>query len=125
MTPTKAGAIYRQLLGRMADEGVINSEELVKYSEMSKQTEKDLIKSGIKTAKDAKIAGSVPQYTAPAKVNTQVTQPNVNILQQPSKPVAAVPQPTIAKPVSGGITNIPQERIQEYTNLFGRIWKEL
>lgn len=120
MTPAKAGAIYRQLLGRMADEGVINSEELVKYSEMSKQTEKDLINSGIKTAKDAKIAGAVPQYIAPAKVNTQVTQPNVNILQ-PTKPIAVAPQPTTTKPVAGGITNIPQERIQEYTTLFGRI----
>ena len=122
MTPSKAGAIYRQLLGRMADEGVINSEELVKYSEMSKQTEKDLMNRGIKTAKDAKIAGATPQYIAPAKVNTQVTQPNVNILQtQPSKPVAVAPQPTTAKPTSSGITNIPQERLQDYTNLFGRI----
>lgn len=121
MTPAKAGVIYRQLLGRMADEGIINSEELVKYSEMSKQTEKDLINSGIKTAKDAKIAGAVPQYIAPAKVNTQVTQPNVNILQQPTKPIAIAPQTTTTKPVAGGITNIPQERIQEYTTLFGRI----
>jgi hypothetical protein len=122
MTPAKAGVIYRQLLGRMADEGVINSEELVKYSEMSKQTEKDLIKSGIKTAKDAKIAGAVPQYIAPAKVNTQVTQPNVNVLQaQPSKPIAVAPQVVAPKPVAGGITNIPQERIDQYTNLFGRI----
>jgi hypothetical protein len=122
MTPARAGAIYRQLLGRMADEGVINSEELVKYSEMSKQTEKDLIKSGIKTAKDAKISGAVPQYIPPNKVNTQITQPNVNILQtQPSKPVATVPQAAAPKPVAGGITNIPQERIDQYTNLFGRI----
>jgi hypothetical protein len=29
------------------------------------------------------------------------------------------------KPVAGGITNIPQERIDQYTNLFGRIWEEL
>jgi hypothetical protein len=122
MTPARAGAIYRQLLGRMADEGVINSEELVKYSEMSKQTEKDLIKNGIKTAKDAKISGAVPQYIPPNKVNTQITQPNVNILQtQPSKPVATVPQAAAPKPVAGGITNIPQERIDQYTNLFGRI----
>jgi hypothetical protein len=121
MTPARAGAIYRQLLGRMADEGVINSEELVKYSEMSKQTEKDLIKSGIKTAKDAKISGAVPQYIPPNKVNTQITQPNVNILQQSTKPIAAIPQAAAPKPVAGGITNIPQERIDQYTNLFGRI----
>ena len=29
--------------------------------------------------------------------------------------------PGIGAPAAGGITNIPQERIQDYTNLFGRI----
>ena len=43
-------------------------------------------------------------------VNTRVTT------MQP-----VVPQAPAAKPVAGGITNIPQERIQEYTTLFGRI----
>jgi hypothetical protein len=46
----------------------------------------------------------------------------VNVLQtQPSKPIAVAPQPATTKPVAGGITNIPQERIDQYTNLFGRI----
>jgi hypothetical protein len=122
MTPAKAGIVFRQLLSKMADQGVINSEELNKYSNQSKEVEKDLIKSGIKTAKDAKITGPVQQYTAPTKVNTQVTQPNVNVLQpQQSKPTVVAPQVSQQKPVAGGITNIPQERIDQYTNLFGRI----
>jgi hypothetical protein len=45
-------------------------------------------------------------------VNTRVTN-----LQTP----AAIPQAAAPKPVAGGITNIPQERIDQYTNLFGRI----
>jgi hypothetical protein len=32
---------------------------------------------------------------------------------------------TAPKPVASAVTNIPQERIDQYTNLFGRIWEEL
>ena len=45
-------------------------------------------------------------------VNTRVT----NLQTQ-----AVAPQVAAPKPVAGGITNIPQERIDQYTNLFGRI----
>jgi hypothetical protein len=58
-------------------------------------------------------------------VNTNVTSPNVNTIspQQTQSRVQPQSLPTnIQKqPTSSGITNIPQERINQYTNLFGRL----
>ena len=127
MTPGKAGAVYRQLLGRMADENIINSDQLLYHTEQSKKSEDALNKAGVKTSRDLRITPTKPtsNITNMAPVKTQVTQPRGgNILniqpQSRSRSLPTTPQST-PKPVSGGITNIPQERINQYTNLFGRI----
>ena len=126
MSTAKAGVVFRQLLGRMADEGIINSEEYTKYSKQSKEVEDNLISKGIKSSKDLQNYKAVPtqqqqvQQVDLKPINTNITSPNINMIAQQSKP-QTLPQVPAAKPVAGGITNIPQERIDQYTNLFGRI----
>ena len=112
ISPAKSGILFRNLVGRLIDEGYVNSEEGLKAIEESKQVQSEFEKAGIKTANDFNKPPVQQQrpVTQMGPVNTRVTT------MQP-----VVPQAPAAKPVAGGITNIPQERIQEYTTLFGRI----
>lgn len=112
ISPAKSGVLFRNLVGRLIDEGYVNSEEGLKAIEESKQVQSEFEKAGIKTANDFNKPPVQQQrpVTQMGPVNTRVTT------MQP-----VVPQAPAAKPVAGGITNIPQERIQEYTTLFGRI----
>lgn len=111
ISPAKSGVLFRNLVGRLVDEGYVNSEEGLKAIEESKQVQNQFEKAGIKTTNDFnKPPVQQRPITQMAPVNTRVTT------MQP-----VVPQAPATKPVAGGITNIPQERIQEYTNLFGRI----
>jgi len=54
-------------------------------------------------------------------------QKTTQAVAQPVKSTANLKpiQTQVTSGTSGKVTNIPQERIQEYTNLFGRIWKKL
>jgi len=111
ISPAKSGVLFRNLVGRLIDEGYVNSEEGLKAIEESKQVQSEFEKAGIKTAND---------FNKPPVQQRPVTQMGpVNTRVTTMQPV--VPQAPAAKPVAGGITNIPQERIQEYTTLFGRI----
>lgn len=112
ISPAKSGVLFRNLVGRLVDEGYVNSEEGLKAIEESKQVQAEFEKAGIKNANDFNKQPVQQQrpVTQMGPVNTRVTT------MQP-----VVPQAPAAKPVAGGITNIPQERIQEYTTLFGRI----
>lgn len=111
ISPAKSGVLFRNLVGRLIDEGYVNSEEGLKAIEESKQVQSEFEKAGIKTAND---------FNKPPVQQRPVTQMGpVNTRVTTMQPV--VPQAPAAKPMAGGITNIPQERIQEYTTLFGRI----
>jgi hypothetical protein len=114
ISPAKSGLLFRNLVGRLVDEGYVNSEEGLKAIEESKQVQSEFEKAGIKNVNDFNKKPPVQQQptTQMPAVNTRVTN-----LQTP----AAIPQAAAPKPVAGGITNIPQERIDQYTNLFGRI----
>jgi hypothetical protein len=113
ISPAKSGILFRNLVGRLVDEGYVNSEEGLKAIEESKQVQSEFEKAGIKNTSDfnKKPVVQQPAPQMPA-VNTRVT----NLQTQTVAPQVAAP-----KPVAGGITNIPQERIDQYTNLFGRI----
>ena len=113
ISPAKSGLLFRNLVGRLVDEGYVNSEEGLKAIEESKQVQSEFEKAGIKNINDfnKKPVVQQPAPQMPA-VNTRVT----NLQTQ-----AVAPQMAAPKPVAGGITNIPQERIDQYTNLFGRI----
>lgn len=113
ISPAKSGLLFRNLVGRLVDEGYVNSEEGLKAIEESKQVQSEFEKAGIKNINDfnKKPVAQQPAPQMPA-VNTRVT----NLQTQ-----AVAPQMAAPKPVAGGITNIPQERIDQYTNLFGRI----
>jgi len=117
ISPAKSGLLFRNLVGRLVDEGYVNSEEGLKAIEESKQVQSEFEKAGIKNINDfnKKPVAQQPTPQMPA-VNTRVT----NLQTQ-----AVAPQMAAPKPIAGGITNIPQERIDQYTNLFGRIWEEL
>jgi len=113
ISPAKSGLLFRNLVGRLVDEGYVNSEEGLKAIEESKQVQSEFEKAGIKNINDfnKKPVAQQPTPQMPA-VNTRVT----NLQTQ-----AVAPQMAAPKPIAGGITNIPQERIDQYTNLFGRI----
>jgi polyhydroxyalkanoate synthesis regulator phasin len=113
ISPAKSGILFRNLVGRLVDEGYVNSDEGLKAIEESKQVQSEFEKAGIKNTGDFNKKPVVQQPTPqmPA-VNTRVT----NLQTQ-----AVAPQVAAPKPVASGITNIPQERIDQYTNLFGRI----
>jgi hypothetical protein len=113
ISPAKSGILFRNLVGRLVDEGYVNSEEGLKAIEESKQVQSEFEKAGIKNVNDfnKKPVVQQPAPQMPA-VNTRVT----NLQTQ-----AVAPQVAAPKPVAGGVTNIPQERIDQYTNLFGRI----
>jgi len=112
-TTSKAGVAYRQLLGRLFEENLINSEQFTKATEESKITEKQLLDAGVKNAKDfrpnAPIQTTRPQ-TNLAPINTQVTQPRANLFttQQPTMPPAPMPSPMVAS----------TDRSQQYAGLF-------
>jgi len=112
ISPAKSGVLFRNLVGRLVDEGYVNSEEGLKAIEESKQVQAEFEKAGIKNANDFN--------KPPVRQQSPVTQMGpVNTRVTTMQPV--VPQAPAVKPVAGGITNIPQERIDQYTNLFGRI----
>jgi hypothetical protein len=101
----KARIAFGQLIGRLGAAGLIDEEELNKaMTELEERPQ----------APDVRKLNTQP-------VNTQVTNPEQVLSQRPTASVA----PTSTAPqqnMSGsGITSIPQERLQDYTNLFGRI----
>ena len=114
ISPAKSGLLFRNLVGRLVDEGYVNSEDGLKAIEESKQVQSEFEKAGIKNINDFNKKPPVQQQptTQMPAVNTRVT----NLQTQ-----AVAPQVAAPKPVAGGVTNIPQERIDQYTNLFGRI----
>jgi excinuclease ABC subunit A len=99
--------------GTGGEEIELKIEDGLKAIEESKQVQSEFEKAGIKNINDfnKKPVVQQPAPQMPA-VNTRVT----NLQTQ-----AVAPQVAAPKPVAGGVTNIPQERIDQYTNLFGRI----
>lgn len=108
-SPTKAGIAFRNIVGRLIDEGLIDSEEGLRAIEESKQVQADFERKGIKNTDDFNKAVATPQQRpAPAMppVNTRVTDVQ-------TRPVAApMPIPQGAMP-TGGL----QERIAQSNQL--------
>jgi len=116
-SPTKAGIAFRNIVGRLIDEGLIDSEEGLRAIEESKQVQADFERKGIKNTDDFNKAVATPQQRpAPAMppVNTRVTDVQ-------TRPMAAPIQGTMP---TGGL----QERIAQSNQLDQFIpvrWKEL
>ena len=114
MSPSKAGLLYRQILGKMVDENIINSDQYIEAAAQSERVENQLNEMGVKTARDLKPSTSlqVPSssQTNLAPINTQVTQPRANLFttQQPTMPPAPMPSPMAAS----------TDRSQQYAGLF-------
>ena len=109
-SPTKAGIAFRNIVGRLIDEGFIDSEEGLRAIEESKQVQADFERKGIKNTDDFNKAVATPQQRpAPAMppVNTRVTDVQ-------TRPVAA-PMPIITQGAmpTGGL----QERIAQSNQL--------
>ena len=108
-SPTKAGIAFRNIVGRLIDEGLIDSEEGLRAIEESKQVQADFERKGIKNTDDFNKSVATPQQRpAPAMppVNTRVTDVQ-------TRPVAApmpIPQGTMP---TGGL----QERIAQSNQL--------
>jgi hypothetical protein len=107
-----------QLVTKLAEADIIPKDEANAYIDNLKTQGKEFEKN----VKEKK-----PTYSTTdlKPVNTNITSLQAPVqFQQPnlqqSKPTTTIPQ-VAPKPVAGGITNIPQERIDQYTNLFGRI----
>lgn len=101
----KARIAFGQLIGRLGAAGLIDEEELNKaMTELEERPQ----------APDVRKLNTQP-------VNTQVTSPEQVLSQRPTTPVASAPMAPQQNMGGSGITSIPQERLQDYTNLFGRI----
>ena len=108
-SPTKAGVAFRNIVGRLVDEGLIDSEEGLKAIEESKQVQAEFEKKGIKNTDDFNKAAVAPQQRpAPAMppVNTRVT----DIQTRPVSAPMPMPQGTMP---TGGL----QERIAQSNQL--------
>lgn len=114
MSPSKAGLLYRQILGKMVDENIINSDQYIEAAGQSERVENQLNEMGVKTARDLKPSTSlqVPSssQTNLAPINTQITQPRANLFttQQPTLPPAPTPTPMATA----------LDRSQQYAGLF-------
>jgi len=121
VSPTVAGLAFRNLVGRMIDEGLVDSEEGLRAIEESKQVQSEFEKAGIKNAQDFNkpVAQTQQRPTAPMPpVNTRVTEVQTRPM---AAPMAAPMQGTMP---TGGL----QERIAQSNQLDQFIpvrWKEL
>jgi len=108
-SPTTAGVAFRNIVGRLIDEGLIDSEEGLKAIEESKQVQADFERKGIKNTDDFNKAAATPQQR-PAPVMQPV---NTRVTNVQTRPVAApmpIPQGTIP-------TGSLQERIAQSNQL--------
>ena len=93
-SPTKAGVAFRNLVGRLVDEGLIDSEEGLRAIEESKQVQSDFERKGIKNTDDFNKTAAAPQQKPAAPmppVNTRVT----NVQTRPMAAPASIPQGTV------------------------------
>jgi hypothetical protein len=108
-SPTKAGIAFRNIVGRLVDEGLIDSEEGLRAIEESKQVQADFERKGIKNTDDFNKAAAAPQQrstpTMPP-INTRVTDIQTRPVSQP------MPMPQGTMP-TGGL----QERIAQSNQL--------
>ena len=101
----QARVAFGQLIGRLGAAGLIDEEELNKaMTELEERPQ----------APDVRKLNTQP-------VNTQVTNPEQVLSQRPTASVAPTSMAPQQNMGGSGITSIPQERLQDYTNLFGRI----
>lgn len=108
-SPTTAGVAFRNIVGRLIDEGLIDSEEGLKAIEESKQVQADFERKGIKNTDDFNKAAATPQQRpAPMMppVNTRVT----NVQTRPVAAPMPIPQGTMP-------TGSLQERIAQSNQL--------
>jgi len=103
MTPSKAGALYRQIVGRLAEEGLIDGDEAINAIAESKTVEKEMIDAGIKTAKDLGAREG-------AQVSGQVPMPQQQIAQAPTQ-LPPIPTTSVA-PAQG------EQKAVQYQGLF-------
>jgi hypothetical protein len=97
-SPTKAGVAFRNIVGRLVDEGLIDSEEGLRAIEESKQVQADFERKGIKNTDDFNKAAAAPQQRpAPTMppVNTRVTDIQTRPVSQP------MPMPQGTMPAGG------------------------
>ena len=93
-SPTRAGVAFRNLVGRLVDEGLIDSEEGLRAIEESKQVQTDFERKGIKNTDDFNKVTAAPQQRPAAPmppVNTRVT----NVQTRPMAAPASIPQGTV------------------------------
>ena len=93
-SPTKAGVAFRNLVGRLVDEGLIDSEEGLRAIEESKQVQTDFERKGIKNTDDFNKVTAAPQQRPAAPmppVNTRVT----NVQTRPMAAPVSIPQGTV------------------------------
>ena len=93
-SPTKAGVAFRNLVGRLVDEGLIDSEEGLRAIEESKQVQTDFERKGIKNTDDFNKVTAAPQQRPAAPmppVNTRVT----NVQTRPMATPVSIPQGTV------------------------------
>ena len=97
-SPTKAGVAFRNLVGRLVDEGLIDSEEGLRAIGESKQVQTDFERKGIKNTDDFNKTAAAPQQRpAPTMppVNTRVT----DVQTRPM--TASMPAPQGTMPTGG------------------------
>ena len=93
-SPTRAGVAFRNLVGRLVDEGLIDSEEGLRAIEESKQVQTDFERKGIKNTDDFNKVTAAPQQRPAAPmppVNTRVT----NVQTRPMAAPVSIPQGTV------------------------------
>ena len=125
---TKAGVAFRQIVGRAVADGDITKDEgdaAIRQSEQIEETLKTNPPTKLSAGQETRLdkieeraqTTTTPRAPAMGPVNT-----NVTTLPPRSAPmtsgVSMAPQQNMG---GSGITSIPQERLQDYTNLFGRI----
>ena len=109
-SPTASGVAFRNLVGRLIDEGLIDSEEGLKAIEESKQVQAEFERKGIKNTDDFNKAVAAPQQRPVAPVMPPV---NTRVTDVQTRPVAApMPIPQGTMPTAG-----LQERIAQSNQL--------
>lgn len=94
-TPTKSGLAFRNLVGRLADEGLVDSDEALMAIEKSKEIEADLNAKGIKNPTQRN------KYTAPAQnIQKAPTQFNFTQLNRPQAPAPTQQTRTFTNPAT-------------------------
>lgn len=93
-TPQKSGILFRQLVGRLVDEGLVDSEEALAAIEKSKEVEAQMVAKGIKnpTQRNKYVAATQNVAQAPTQFSyTPLARPQTQ--QQPTQQIRTFTNP--------------------------------